>query len=58
MGILKTIAIQAGGGIGARFCGNVVPPRAPFCAAGSPPAEYQTKPTSKFFCNKHLEIKI
>jgi hypothetical protein len=27
MGILKTKTIKAGGGIGARFCGNVVPPR-------------------------------
>src|ERR1700690_3271259 len=38
-------AIQAGGGLGVRFCGNVVPPRAPFCAAGSPPAQHNHKIT-------------
>jgi hypothetical protein len=48
MGILKTKTIKAGGGIGARFCGNVVPPRAPFCAAGPPPAQRNQTPLANF----------
>jgi hypothetical protein len=47
MGILKTKAIQAGGGIGARFCGNVIPPHAPSYAAGSLPAQPQPEETNK-----------
>jgi hypothetical protein len=56
MGILKAKTIKAGGGAGARFCGNVVvPPRAPFCAAGPPPAQHQTEPTSKILLQLTLE---